>query len=140
MNAVQRGGKHQFGTGEKQAKGDLIGQRRALDMAGAQTEAHGGGIGSDQSQTTPARYKAIMFGALDHPVVELREGAQGWLGARLREGLLRDVAHQLRLLPVTVRSGAAAPVIDCSIAVLSPPIAASSITWSYTASTGSMPP
>jgi hypothetical protein len=49
MNAVQRGGKHQFGAGEKQAKGDLIGQRRALDMAGAQTEAHGGGIGGDQS-------------------------------------------------------------------------------------------
>ena len=77
MNAVQRGGKHQFGAGEKQAKGDLIGQRRALDMAGAQTEAHGGGIGGDQSQATPARYKAIMFGALDHPVVKLREGAQG---------------------------------------------------------------
>ena len=43
-------------------------------------------------------YKAIVLGTLDQPVVEQRDGRQGQLGARLGEGLLEDLAHQLRLV------------------------------------------
>lgn len=96
--AVQRGGKHQFAARQKQAKEDLVGQRGALDVAGAQTEAHRASVGGDQAQTVPTRHKAIVLGALNHPVVEQRDGRQGQLGARLGEGLFRDFAHQLSLV------------------------------------------
>ena len=54
--------------------------------------------GGDQAQTVPARHKAIVFSALNHPVVEQRDGRQGQLGARLGERLFGDYAHQLRLV------------------------------------------
>lgn len=54
VGAVQRGREHQFGTGQKQAKHQLIGQGGALDMAGAQTKAKGRGISGNQPDTLPA--------------------------------------------------------------------------------------
>jgi hypothetical protein len=97
-HAVQRGGKHQLRRGHKQPKGNLISQRRTLDIAGAHAKAHGGGIGGDQTQTPPQGHKAMVLGTLNQPVVELRDGGHGQFGARLREGLFRNVAHELRLL------------------------------------------
>jgi hypothetical protein len=96
VDAVQRGRKYQFAARQEQTKKDLIGQRGALDVAGAQTETHGGGIGRNQSQTVPERHKPIVPGMLDEPVVEQRDGSQRQLGTGLGERLLRDLAHQLR--------------------------------------------
>jgi len=98
VDAVQRGGEHQFAARQEQAKEDLVGQRGALDVAGAQTETHRGGIGGNQAQAVPTRHKAVVLCALDQPVVEQRDGGQGQLGARLRESLLADLAHQLRVV------------------------------------------
>ena len=44
------------------------------------------------------RHKAIVLGTLNQPVIEQRDGSQGQLGAGLGEGLLTDLAHQLRAL------------------------------------------
>ena len=98
VDAVQRGGEHQLAAWEKQPKGDLAGQCGARNVACAQTETHGGGIGGDQPQAMPARNKAVLPGAPDDPIVEQRNGRQGQLGAGLGEGLFGDVVHQLCLL------------------------------------------
>ena len=88
LNAVQRGGGHQFTARQEKAKKDLIGQCGALGVAGAQTETHRGGIGGNQAQAAPTPHKAVVLGTLDQPVVEQRDGSQGQLGARLGERLL----------------------------------------------------
>jgi hypothetical protein len=98
MNAVQRGSEHQLGAWQEQPKKDLVGQRGALDVAGAQTETHGGGVGGNQSQAVPTRHKAVVLGTPDDPVVEQRDGSQRRLGAGLGESLLGALAHQLRPL------------------------------------------
>ncbi len=89
LHTVQRGRQHQFGAGQKQPKGNLISQRGALDVACAQSESHGRGVGGDQSQAMPERDKAIVLSALDHPIVEQRDGGQGQLGACLRKRLAK---------------------------------------------------
>lgn len=48
MDVVQGRGEHQIRPRQEQTEQDLIGQRGALDMAGAQTETHCRGIGGDQ--------------------------------------------------------------------------------------------
>jgi len=98
MDAVQRCGEHQLAAWKKQSEGDLIGQRGALDVTGAKAKPYRRGIGRDQSQADPARDKTVMLSALDDPIVESRNCGVGNLGAGLREGLLRDVVHQLSLL------------------------------------------
>ena len=98
VDAVQRGSEHQLGAWQEQAKKDLIGQRGALDMAGAQTETHSRGISGNQSQAVPARHKTVVLGTLDHPVVEQRDGSKRQFRAGLSEGLLGDLAHQLSSL------------------------------------------
>ena len=51
----------------------------AFDMASTQAEADGRGVGSDRTQTAPARHETILFGAHDQPVVESWNGDQGQL-------------------------------------------------------------
>ncbi len=50
MDVAQRYRQHQFGTGQKQVKGDLFRHCSLLDMAGTQTEVHGRGISGDEAQ------------------------------------------------------------------------------------------
>jgi len=76
----------------------LIGQRGALDVTCAQSETHSRGVGGDQPQTIPGCNKAIVLSALDHQVVEQRDGGHGQLGACLRERLGRHLVQQLGLL------------------------------------------
>lgn len=67
-------------------------------MAGSQPEMHRGGVSGDQSQAAPTRHESVMLGALDQPIVELRDRRQRQLGSRQREGLLGHVTHKLCLL------------------------------------------
>ena len=98
MDAVQRCGEHQFAAWEKQPEGNLVGQCGAQDLAGAQAEPYRCGIGRDQAQAQPTSDIVVMLSARDDLIVEPRNCGVGNLGAGLREGLLRDVVHQLSLL------------------------------------------
>lgn len=82
------------GARQKQAKQNLVGQRGALDVARAQAEAHGRGVGGDQAQAAPARNETVLLGARDESVVERGNGGQRQLGARLRERLFGHGAQQ----------------------------------------------
>ena len=83
---------------KKQPEGDLIGQCGAQNAAGEQTETYHGGGGSNEPQVIPAGTKAVMPRALDAPLVESQNCGVEKLGARLCEGLFRDLVYQLRLL------------------------------------------
>ena len=98
MHAMQGGGQHQFSARQEESEHQLVGQRGTLDMAGAQAETDGGGIGGDQPQAVPARHITMASGLLEQPVIERRNGCRREFGARLRERLPGYLAQQLRLL------------------------------------------
>ena len=54
VNTMQGGSEHNFAPREIEAEGDLIGTGGAWHVAGAQPEAHRGGIGGHQAQALPA--------------------------------------------------------------------------------------
>jgi len=98
MHAMQGGGQHQFSARQEESEHQLVGQRGTLDMAGAQAETDGGGIGGDQPQAVPARHITMASGLLEQPVIERRNGCRREFGARLRERLPGYLAQQLCLL------------------------------------------
>ena len=98
MHAMQGGGEHQFSARQEESEHQLVGQCGTLDVAGAQAETDGGGIGGDQPQAVPVRHITVAPGLLEQPVIERRNGGRGEFGARLRERLPGYPAQQLCLL------------------------------------------
>ena len=65
VDAMQRGGQHQFSAGQDQAEGDLLGAGGVGQSAGAQAAAQGRSLGRNQAQFMPARHEPGVIGASD---------------------------------------------------------------------------